>query len=363
MPILEYKSTSGRRGFRVIASRMVSGIEARKSKVCYGSRREAGQIYRELLNQIDVVLQAGRKEIRPDLTLSGIFDAWIEHARIVKRSWKADYYRGGIILNYFGRDRKINSITPAAITEFFAWRRKQKSYRGTLISPAEADKCVQLLRCVYNFAIQNQLYNSFNPANLVKLANIPNKREVLITDDEFTAILKAAPSHLKPILLFARYTGLRRGHLLELDYSQIRDGLIHPPEFKPQDALYASPKAHGLVPLPKPLASLLDARKRRGLLFIYKGRTQRDVRTATEKTCKDSGVHFWWGDLRRAYATHLRTLGVDYETRCIILGHSLSGQSRVHDRYQVVTTEEVLAAGKLISGSQSLKKYCKLCTP
>ena len=86
MPILEYTSTSGRRGYRVIASRMVSGIEARKSRVCYGSRREAGQIYRELLNQIDVVLQTGRKEIRPDLTLSGIFDAWIEHAQIVKRS-------------------------------------------------------------------------------------------------------------------------------------------------------------------------------------------------------------------------------------------------------------------------------------
>ena len=54
-----------------------------------------------------------------------------------------------------------------------------------------------------------------------------NKRPRFLTEDEITTLLNECPKHLKSIVICALNTGMRRGEILSLKWSHIRNGLIY----------------------------------------------------------------------------------------------------------------------------------------
>jgi integrase len=167
--------------------------------------------------------------------------------------------------SFFGAGRDARTITPNDFRQFRLWRSKHKT-RNVLVSPTTIDREQQFLRAAYNVANQNQVLDPpYNPAAYVKLARVPNRRDRVLTDVEFAAVVVAlAPErrkHLEPVyrvfLLAARYLGLRKSALLDLRWSRIDGGIIYPPEFDPSTGLYQSSKRHGVVPIPPALLAEL----------------------------------------------------------------------------------------------------------
>lgn len=48
-----------------------------------------------------------------------------------------------------------------------------------------------------------------------------NVRDRVLSVEEFQRLLEAAPNYLRPILLLAHDTGMRRGEILNLRWSQV----------------------------------------------------------------------------------------------------------------------------------------------
>ena len=60
-----------------------------------------------------------------------------------------------------------------------------------------------------------------NPAAPVSLERENNERDRVFSLDEFQALMNVAPAHLKPILLTAYYTGMRKGEILNLTWDRV----------------------------------------------------------------------------------------------------------------------------------------------
>ena len=197
--------------------------------------------------------------------------------------------------------------------------------RRTVAKPATVDGEVALLRAALNRAERaGQIPRGSNPCHGVRLFRIPNARERSITDAELCAIIDAVPGDVKATFLLARYTGLRKSHLLALTRKQIRDGLIWPPVVQP-GGLWQSSKRHGVVPIDPDMVWLID----------HLCRSANRLKVELDKARRVLGIDFQFHDLRRTFATELRRAGVAAEVIDVMMGHS--PPPGVRGRYQVVT--------------------------
>ena len=72
----------------------------------------------------------------------------------------------------------------------------------------------------FNVFMKNQLIET-NPVRLVSLFKEDNIRERFITKDELIAICQHVPESVKNILIFAYYTGMRIGEVINLKWTDI----------------------------------------------------------------------------------------------------------------------------------------------
>jgi integrase len=130
------------------------------------------------------------------------------------------------LVEYFGR-RKVRSITHADIEAFKLRRLKEPTVRGDERSIAAVNRELELLRAILNFA-QRQNWISKNPFNsaaplICKADEV--QRERVLTFKEEELLLKACEvetrKHLRPIIITAVDTGMRRGELLTLKWRNV----------------------------------------------------------------------------------------------------------------------------------------------
>ena len=198
-----------------------------------------------------------------------------------------------------------------------------------------------------------------NPAQPVKLLRENNRRIRYLTKDEIDHLMTVSSQHLKPILVMAINTGMRRGEIFNLQwnhvdlknriievadakngarrFTHINDTLLNTLQLLPHriDTPYVFPGKNGgrLTDIKKPF---LNARKRAGL---------DDVR---------------FHDLRHTFASHLVMAGVDLTTVKELLGHKSTKMTeryshlspkhkadavRVLDRLSSEASEESLPSG------------------
>ena len=115
-----------------------------------------------------------------------------------------------------GADILVARITTAMVED-------AKLKRADQVAQATVDRSIQALKAFFNWLIDHDLA-AVNPVRRVKMFHPNNEVVRYLTRDQYDALLKAAeegPDYLKPLIVLAVHTGLRRGNLLRLRWPQI----------------------------------------------------------------------------------------------------------------------------------------------
>jgi integrase len=227
--------------------------------------------------------------------------------------------------------RRAETIVAREIEE---WRDKL----GESLSPASVAHHLTMLRAIFNRAVRDGKLKA-SPTRGVEWPEENNARVRYLTDEEEQALVGAMAERLRPMVIFAIHTGLRRGELLKLLWSDIDlgSGSLHVREAKSGQGRR--------LPLNQTAMSVLNQFRASGRELTTPGfvfgpdtnamrmRLNRDFRRAAKAACIDN-IHFH--DLRHTFASRLVMRGVDLYRAQTLLGHKTA---RMTQRYAHLSPE------------------------
>jgi integrase len=236
-----------------------------------------------------------------------------------KRGFRNERYRVLKLAEYFGKVR-LYDLTVLDAERFKAKRAKEAQ-------PATVNRELGNLKHVMTKAREWKLLHD-NPFADVKLLPVPKGPERILTEDEEKKLLGAcgggrAP-YLRPTIVLALNTGMSKGKILGLQWSQIdlanRTIRIDNPKTKYRERR---------IPMNETVWNLLagfEPEHKTELVFPSPrnpGHGMRDHKTGFWKAIEQAGIdHIRFHDLRHTFATRLVRAGVDLITVQHLLGHS-----------------------------------------
>jgi integrase len=178
-----------------------------------------------VLKKRKVMIAEGKflEKKRPITTMfDELADAYLHYATYQqqKRSWKQDRTSVTILKAYFG-GKRLTELTPVLIEQYRSWRKDTISRRGKPATPATINRELACLKRMFSVARKGLILlkggvPQDNPMASISRDRENHERDRVFSKEEFDRLLAVAPAHLKPILLTAYYTGMRRGELLKL---------------------------------------------------------------------------------------------------------------------------------------------------
>lgn len=267
-------------------------------------------------------------------TLSELIEVYLRlHSKVAKRSWKSDERRSRILLKFFG-DRPLYEITPFLVTSFKEKRTKDivtvKKINGKevprFVSSATVNRELALLKHMFTKAIEWGKAED-NPVKKVKLYKENNVIVRYLEKDQMNKLIDNATAHLRPILIVALNTGMRKGEILGLKWTDLdfKNNLIFVRQSKSGEGR-AVPMTE---PVKKALGDMLlnvrTARKHPESPFVFcndQGKPYGEIRKSFLSACKKSAIKdFRFHDTRHHAASHLVMKGESLYTVQKLLGH------------------------------------------
>ncbi len=189
--------------------------------------------------------------------------------------------------------------------------------------PATVNRLVATLKHAFTKAYD---WNMINEATLkkvrrVKLLEENNRRLRYLSKEECQSLVNACADHLRPIVITALNTGMRRGEVLSLKRNNVdlKHGFILLDKTKNGDRRE--------IPINTTLRTALEALPRRldGSYVFYDHKTDKafqEVKRSFGTALKKAGIRdFHFHDLRHTFASHLVMAGIDLTTVSRLLGH------------------------------------------
>ncbi len=286
--------------------------------------------------------QDGKQKI----SFSEMADIFLEkYSKVNKKSWKtSDWVYLRRLKPYFG-SYLLSKITPEMIEEY-------KSERlSTGIKKCSVNREVSCLRKIFNVALDWGRAID-NPVRKVKLySEKENIRERVLTEDEEERILKVAAPHLKPILVVALNTGMRKGEVFKLKWQNV--------DFDKKEIKITESKSgrERRIPINSVLFSLLNAHKAQDGQSEYvftnpdTGEPYTRIKRAFSTACERAGIEdLRFHDLRHTFATRLVRRGVDLVIIKELMGHASIVTTQ---RYLHSQASEKLQAVETLTKKQS----------
>ncbi|MDD5269766.1 MAG: site-specific integrase [Candidatus Omnitrophica bacterium] len=233
------------------------------------------------------------------------------YAKVNKKSWHSDTGRIGALSKHFA-GKYLNEITPMAIERYKAARTKE-------VSRATVNRDLACLKCMFTNAIKWGKASE-NPVKKVKLFKENNKRLRYLEKEEITKLLSNCPEHLKPIVILALNTGMRKGEILDLKWQDLdmQRGIIYLLDTKNSDKREIPLNEQAMV-------ALVKIKKHSDSPYVFcnkEGEPYGDIKKSFFTACTKSGIiNFRFHDLRHTFASHLAMAGVDLNTIRELLGH------------------------------------------
>ena len=251
-------------------------------------------------------------------TLNEIKYDYIEYVRDVKkkRSWKRDEELLRPLSELFG-NKLLTDISTKNLEEF-------KQIRLKKVSPATVNRSLSVLRHLYNLAKRWNRFFGDNPVSIVGMLQEQSQIERILTPVEEQKLLRESISTLRPVLLMALNTGMRRGEILSLLWSDIDFDV----NMITIDQTNTKSKKQRRVPVNTILRTILIELKlkSRGSEYVFidnDGNQIKSIRSAFVTATKRAGLEgLRFHDLRHTAATRMVESGANIVAISKILGHS-----------------------------------------
>jgi integrase len=184
--------------------------------------------------------------------------------------------------------------------------------------PATVNRKIAVLSHMFTKAID---WKMINTAPKVKMLKENNKRLRFLSKEECQALINACHSHLKPIVITALHTGMRKGEILNLKWDNVdlRHGFILLNITKNGERRE--------IPINNTLKAILqDLTRRLDIPYVFydnaTGKPYGDIKRAFASACRKAKItDFHFHDLRHTFASQLIMAGVDLTTVKELLGH------------------------------------------
>lgn len=271
---------------------------------------------------------------------------YLRYAEVTKPGIRNERYRISILVRTF-RHRKLSDLK--------AWdAEKYKAERSQKVKPATINRELGNLKHMMTMAVTWGYINE-NPFSCVKLLHVPKKVERVLTTDEECLLLAACDRirspFLRPIVIIALNTGMRRGEILSLQWNQVDllNRTIRIYNGKTRSSERVIPMNNTVFTVCTQLAKqrsddLVFPSPRKGKDKIL------DPKKAYAKAVRLAGIaHVRFHDLRHAFATRLVRAGVDLITLQKLLGHASIAMTA---RYSHALADAKIAAVAKLDGSE-----------
>ncbi len=242
-------------------------------------------------------------------------------------------------------------------TEYLKWAERQRSYRSkagfvrqlrdhfgnlplrrfnTLLveqfqterlnngnKPATVNRLTATLKHMIRKAVDWNMVEEETLKRVRRVKQIPenNRRLRYLSKEECEALINACDSHLKPIVITALNTGMRKGEILNLKWDQV--DLKH--GFILLDITKNGERRE--IPINETMRATLKGLTRRldvsHVFYDSKtGKPYQDVKRSFQSALRRAKIKdFRFHDLRHTFASHLVMAGVDLTTVKELLGH------------------------------------------
>ena len=331
-------------------------IKYRTEKASF-SKKKAEKIFRAKVDAFQEMEQLG-VQVDPELSFSRLMDWGLEQdVMSAKASASDDLARAVHLKTEFG-NRKAAQITPLMVDNFRIKMKKVVSERtGKPFSGSSINKMVSLARRIYYLAMDAGMVKSNPFARRGTFKEEPKGH--YIPDQEFWKIYKHLPDYLKPVILVAYLTGMRRGEILELKWDRVNlsEGYV---DLTPDDTKTDEPRRiyFGSINELKDVFINADLKKKAGQELVF---TKDDgspvpkwyIQRLFKKACSEAKVYpYRLHDLRHTFNTNMTKAGVDQVVVMKLTGHKTNAMFL---RYSHIDKEQSESAMEKLNGFLSEK--------
>lgn len=233
------------------------------------------------------------------------------HSKANKKSWKADYYNLQSLKSYFG-GKYLYTITIKDIEKF-------KFERSGQVGPATVNRELATLKTMFSKAVTWEKLHE-NIARNVKFFKEPAGRLRFLEQEEIVKVLANCSKRLRPVVVLALNTGMRRGEILGLKWHDVdfKNNIITLLDTKNGEKreVYMNEQVK---------TALICVRKHPESPYIFcnpLGKPFHDIRKSFFTALKKSGItNFHFHDLRHTFASQLAMSGTDINTIRELMGH------------------------------------------
>lgn len=275
---------------------------------------------------------AARRAGRQAPTLRELFEHWIAHAKLAKRTWRDDERQFEKYLAPL-KNRKLGDITQGDVAR---WH----SDIGRKHGPYQANRCRALLCAMFNKAGEIG-HTGPNPCQGVKRFRETSRERFLQPEEmrPFFAALRDEPPLWRDFWLLCLFSGARRGNVAAMSWRDIDldQGIWYLPGQKSKSGL---PLA---IVLPPPAVMILRSRKETAngnpWVFPAEGGASGhivDPRKSWARVVKRAGIdNLRPHDLRRSLASWQAIQGASLQIIGASLGHVDPKATAVYSRLQL----------------------------
>ena len=305
--------------------------------------RQAESFYAERLREFEAKIKIGTREKESVTVAQFLNDHYFPWVMQVRRSCDREIRFLKLVERRWGV-RRVCDISPFDVEK---WRMEMKERACA----ASIRKYLAWLRSLFKFAHVGAKdeegrsagggFIGDNPMRDIKSPSVkfPTRPPTILSPEEIAQV-KPDGTRGTDIMLFALYSGMRKGEILRIRYSDIDPvaGVIR--------IIITKNNEPRIMPLTPELSVIIERQPRDGsdYVFSWKGQPAKNCRSAFRLALKRAGItrRVRLHDCRHTFGSYLAMNGVDIDERMALMGHKTYEAARIYTHYYTKKLSESL---------------------